>query len=85
MELPELDYLHEYGPQVTAEQWLLPAMAYLENFQPIMSPIDSYNIRTISLSDSIASPFRFMHQMHNEAQQIILEEMNQNVFHLWGQ
>lgn len=84
MELPELDYLHEYGPQVTAEQWLLPAMAYLENFQPIMSPIDSYNIRTISLSDSIASPFRFMHQMHNEAQQIILEEMNQNVFHLWG-
>ena len=30
-----------------------------------MSPIDSYNIRTISLSDSIESPFRFMHQMFN--------------------
>ena len=80
----ELSYLHQYAPPVTADQWLLPAMVYLENFKPIGSNIDQYNIKTVSLSDSIATPFRFMHQMHNMGQDVIIQEMNKNVFHLWG-
>ena len=84
LNVSELDYLHEYGPQITAEQWLLPAMVYMENFKPIRSNVDQYNIRTISLSDSLSTPMRYMHQLHNESQDIIIQELNQNVFHLWG-
>lgn len=77
-------HLHQYGAQVTAEQWLLSAMIYEENAIPIGNNILQNNIRSVSLTDTRASAFNFFHQLHNQPQSVALTELENLVFHLWG-
>jgi len=64
-------YLHEYGAQITMEQWLLAALSYAEG------------LRGVSLTNAISFPDEFTHQVYNLKDEV-LQELNNSIFHLWG-
>ncbi len=66
------EHIHEYGPQITLEQWLLSSLTYQSD------------VEAVSLLNSISFPQIFNHQMYNVSYDEMLSELNGTLFHLWG-
>ena len=80
--LDKTQYLHQYGQQITAEQWLLAAMIWDKKHDEYGNHIEGFP--TQCLTSAISFPLGFNHQVYNIPNKTIQEQLSSQIFHLWG-
>jgi hypothetical protein len=77
------DFTHKFGAQITMEQWLLSSMIWQETHDE-KGQILSGSWLPQSLTQAHMYPLNFKHQQHNIPGNVLMEEFNKQIFHLWG-
>ena len=77
------EFISNTGPQITIEQWLLSSMIWQKNNNQDGTPVKNM-FSSQSLTNAHSFPLGFQHQVHNIPQNILGQELETQIFHLWG-